>query len=232
MYIDRVKRTVETILNTDNRGNFKPEDFNTILGHVMNEIIENWLSEVNRLVNRENRGLVNSGLENLPDRIREKLLLYLSEATIPVDGSTFPLPSDLRYFDSVYDSNDTEIEMCKNMREFKQLKNFIHTAPTTSYPIGIKKGDLLEVLPTTIVSITLAYLRQPAIPKWTYTIVDGVELFNPSAVDFQDIDMHIGEEENIIRRVLLHFGINLKEDDIQRALQQQEVVETQTENNL
>lgn len=232
MYIDRVKRAVETILNTDNRGNFKPEAFNTILYHVLNEIIENWLVEVNRLTNRENRGLVNGNLENLPDRIREKLMRYAVTETVPVNGSTFPLPTDIRYFDGVYDEFDNEIEMCKNMREFKHIKNYIHTTPTANYPIGIKKGDVIEVLPTTIVNIVVSYLRQPYIPKWTYTIVDGVELFNPSAVDFQDIDMHVAEEENIVRRVLLHFGINLKEDDIQKALQQQEIVEEQKENNL
>lgn len=232
MFIDRVKRVVQIILNTDNRGNFSPSDFNDILHNVINEIFEEYLYEVNRMVNRENRGLINNGLESVPDRIREKLLHFLQEEDIAVSSGVFALPEDIRYFDSVYTDADVEVELCKNMREFKTIKNFIHTTPTTTYPIGIKKGSSLEVLPTDVTDITLYYLRNPLIPKWTYTIVGDVELFNSSAGDFQDIDMHPSEEENIIRRVLLAFGINLKEQDIQTAMAALELNEQQQENTV
>lgn len=230
MFIDRVKRVVQIILNTDNRGNFTPSDFNDILNNVINEIFEEYLYEVNRMVNRENRGLINNGLESVPDRIREKLLHFLQSSDIAVASDVFALPTDIRYFDSVFTDTDVEIELCKNMKEFKLLKNFVHTSPTANYPIGIKIGSNLSVLPDTVEDITLYYLRNPLIPKWTYTIVGDVELFNPSAGDFVDIDMHTSEEENIIRRVLLKFGINLKEQDIQQVMAQHELLETQQEN--
>lgn len=58
-------------------------------------------------------------------------------------------------------------------------------------------------------------MRNPLIPNWTYNIVDDAELFNPSASDFQDIDLHISEENNVLVRTLKRFGINLKEQDLQ-----------------
>jgi uncharacterized protein YpuA (DUF1002 family) len=54
--------------------------------------------------------------------------------------------------------------------------------------------------------------------NWTYNVVGGAELFNPSANDFQDIDLHPSEENNVIVRVLLRFGVNLKENEIQQAI--------------
>lgn len=230
MYIDRVKRVVQIILNTDNRGNFTPSDFNDILKNVIDEIYEDYLYQVNQMVNRENRGLINGELENIPDRIREKLMHYLDDSTVAISSGTFDIPEDLRYFDTVVTADGYDVEMCRNRKEFNTIKGLSHTTPSVYYPLGIKKGTAIEVLPDTVDEVTFYYLRNPLTPKWTYTIVGDVELFNPSANDFQDIDMHISEEENIIRKVCLKFGINLKEGDIQNAMAQYEVNEQQTEN--
>ena len=72
----------------------------------------------------------------------------------------------------------------------------------------------------TIQSVTLSYLRNPIEAKWTYTIVDQVEMYNPSKSDFKEIDIHPSEEADLILRVLQSFGINLKEPELQKVTEQ------------
>ena len=84
-------------------------------------------------------------------------------------------------------------------------------------------GNVLSIAPATDTdTVTLSYLRQIKYPKWTYTTIDDVELFNPDAADFQDADIHPSEENEMVRRVLMAFGVNLKENDIQAFTMQEE----------
>jgi hypothetical protein len=229
--VDRVYKTLLFFANSDIRGNVTPSELRLALNDTVNEIYEEYIFEVNRAVNRENRGLINGGLENISDRIREKIQYYLQDATLTFLTTTFQLPSDLRYFDSMFYNDITEIEMCKNAKEFKLLENTSDALPTIDYPVYLRQGEIVRVLPSTIQSdVTLFYLRKPLLANWTYTIVSGAETFNPSAVGFQDIDMHPSEENNIVLRTLNRFGINLKEQDLQATTTQKESSDFNQEN--
>lgn len=213
--VDRIYQTVLMLANSDIRGNVKPRDLRLALYDVVGEIYEEYFTDLSRATNRQNRGLINSGLENLPDRIREKLQYYLVEdAPLTYASNVFSLPADHRYSDAaIY--NDQEIEFCKNRGHFNLVKNDADAKPSTAYPIGLRVGNTIKVAPATITSgVTLTYLRNQLMPNWTFTMVDGAEVFNSSINGFQDIDMHPGEENNIVIRTLNRFGINLKENDL------------------
>lgn len=229
--VDLVYKTVLTLVNSEIRGNVTPSEFKLLANDVVNEVYEGYLLEINKMVSRENRGYMNSGLENIPDRIREKVLYFLKEATLTYASNLFSLPSDLRYTDSIYYLTN-EIEPCKSMQEFKLVNACKDTTPTTTNPIYIKIGEKIKVLPSTIItSVTANYLRNPIIANWTYVVVNGVEIFNPSAGDFADIDLHSSELTNVIQRILLRFGINLKEQDIQVAVQNKDAQDFQQLNS-
>jgi hypothetical protein len=225
--INRIRETVKTFLNTDGRGNFSPSKFDTILHYVVNNKFEELFFEVNRQLNRQNRGLINGGLENLADKTREKIEHYLMPDTaLTYAAPYFQLPANLRYFDSV-EYNGNPVELCKSNKEFKILQTAV---PTTTWPIGVKIGNVIKIDPSTIVgSVTVSYLRNPVQAKWTYTIIDGVEVFNPSALDYVDVDIHPSEEDDIIIRVLQGFGVELKEQDIQQLTQADKLTEFQQE---
>ncbi len=232
--IDRIFQIVSMLLNTDGRGNVSPQEKNLAINNSVNQIYESYLFEVNRLVNRANRGLSNSALENLPDRIREKILHYLIdfELVYSEDDETFAIPADLRYIDTLF-YNDTEIEPCKNSKEFKAIVNYAMTSPTEQYPIYLQQNNSFKIAPNTIIeNVTLNYLRKPFIAKWTYVVVSNVEIYNPSAGDFQDVDIHPSEEYNIVVKTLLQFGINLKESEVVAIASNLANAETENENNL
>jgi hypothetical protein len=214
--IDKVYKKVLTFTNSDIRGNVKPSDARLAIDDVVHEIIDEYFADVNRLINRENRGLISGGLVNLPDRTREKILHFLKEDVVLVfETPYFKLPTDLQFIDSVFYQSNNEVEFCKDNKEFKLIANYADTKPTINYPIGLLVGDKIKIAPASINnSVTVSYLRKPKFANWTFTVIDGVELFNPSASDFQDIDLHPSEESNVVLRTLKRFGINLKENDL------------------
>lgn len=230
--IDRVYKTLLTLANSDIRGNVKPTDLRLALYDTINEIVGEYFYEVNRMLNRENRGLINGGLENLPDRIREKILYFLVEdEVLTFSDPYFELPSNLRYIDSVFYQDNNEVEFCKHNKEFKLLLNYADTLPTTTNPIGLRVGDNIKIAPTTIQEeVTISYLRNPLVPNWTYIVIDGTELFNPSASDFQDIDLHPSEENRVVLSTLKRFGVNLKENDLTQMIAAREQIEFNQDN--
>lgn len=205
------------LANTDGRGNVKPSDFDKALFNVITEKLEEYPFEINRWQNRENTGLVGNAVENISDLLREKMNHYMTSKVLTFNVDRFELPTDLRYIDSVY-FESALIEPCKNAFEFRHLQNFKYAQPTEQFPIGFVIDKKLLVVPATIdENVTLYYLRLPKVPKWTYQIISGVEVFNPSNPDFQDIDIHPSEEQDIVARLCVKFGLNLKEQDLQVA---------------
>jgi hypothetical protein len=223
--IDLVYQTVKTLANTDVRGNAKPDEMRLLINLVVDEIVSDYFFELEKAINKANKGAGGTALENIPERIREKIMYFLTEDTMVFDDPYFEFPTDLRFTDSI-SYLTTLIEPCKNMKEFRIISNLTDTTPTETYPIYIQLGDKIKVAPDTIVDdVTISYLRKHLVAKWTYTIISGNEVFNPSANDFQDIDLHASEFSNVILKTLLKLGINLKEADIVTYLTQQEQLE-------
>jgi hypothetical protein len=231
--IDRVYQTVKMLANSEVRGNMKPADFDKALYKVMLEKYEEYPFELTKYINRQNRGLVGNGVQNVTAIIRAKMQHFLTSATLAFDNDKFTLPDNLVYLDTeaVFYNNSSKVSLCKDASEFNHLRQFKHTQPSIKYPIGFKIENTIEILPDTIQDkVKVYYLRKPLIPKWTYTVFQGVEMFNPDASDFQDIDMHPSEEDDIVDRLLVKLGINLKEQDLQVAGNNEDVQEENKKN--
>lgn len=219
--IDLVYRTVLTIANSEVRGNVKPSDIRLLINTTVEEIYESYFYELNRMLNRQNKGLVGNGLENIPDLIRDKINHYLQSKEVSLSDSKITLPNDVRYLDDVF-VDEVEVELLKSLREFQVVKN---TANKT-YLIGYKiDANTIVIYPNGYNTATLSYLRKPKVPNWTYFVVNGTEVFNPDANDFQDLDIHQSEVSNVIIKTLQKVGINLKEQDLQAVMTQQQNIE-------
>jgi hypothetical protein len=230
--IDRVYQTVLMLANSDVRGNMKPADFDKAVYNVILEKYEDYLIELNKALNRQNRGLVSNGVENTADIIRAKMDHYLTSAPLAFDTNKFILPSDMNYVESYVYDGTTKITTCKNFSEFSHLKQSKQVKPTISFPICFKIKNTIEVAPDSIEDKVVAYyMRKPIPPKWTYNEIFGAAVFNPDASDFQDIDIHPSEEDDIVSRLLVKFGINLKEEDLKIAGNNDEIQEENKKNS-
>lgn len=231
--IDRVIQTVRMLANTEVRGNMKPADVDKAIYQTMLELYEQYPFELNKWTNRQNKGLVGAGQQNIVDLIAEKMNYYFKSAPMVYDTDKFTLPTDLRYLDSIiYTTANSEVILSKNAAEFNKLKRFKHTQPSIDYPIGLREENKIEVLPVTInANVVVNYRRSPKTPKWTYVVINGAEMFNPSAPDFVDIDMHPSEFTEIVNGVCQKFGINLKEEDLKAAADGEEIQKFNIENS-
>lgn len=227
--IDRVYKTLNTLANTDMRGNAKPDEIRLLINQSVNEIVDSYFTELNRAVSRENIGRINNNLENIPDRIREKILHFEKRESVAknLDG-TFPIPNDLLFIDTVevgYAGKGTGktnyylAEETKHRSEYITIKR---VNASKQYPVYFKLGNVLEIAPDGDYSVRIHYLRKHKIAKWSFVVVNGQELVNPGASDFQDIDLHPSEEMNVIIKTAEKLGINLKEQDLVQIAMQKE----------
>ena len=226
--IDRIKKKVEFFINTEMRGNFTPGKFELALHDAIQARNEEYFYDLNRLIVRENRGVITGGIANIPDTYSEKILHYLEESEpVTAENNRVELPSDWRYLDESEILDGGSMEFCRNKREFNIQKSLA----TTQYPVYTIIGKNILIAPIEDAEeVSISYLRNIKYPKWTYTKVNDVELFNPDASDFQDADIHSSEEDEMVRRVLMAFGVNLKESDLLSYTMQQESTDFNQDN--
>ncbi len=191
-----------------------------LINQTVEELYEELFFEVNRLINRQNRSLLNTVLENTTEKIRERIQHYLTDKTLTSNTNIFDIPKEVRFFDTVL-FGSTFIELSKNNKEFLLSQDDV----CEQYPIGLKTHNKLTVLPKSIHEIKITYLRNPRPAKWTFKTIGEKDIFNPTASDFADIDIHSSQEEDLIISVLQKLGINLKDKDIQVVTQRDELRE-------
>ncbi|CAL2094777.1 hypothetical protein [Tenacibaculum sp. 190524A02b] len=218
--VDKVHKVIKALSNTESIGNTKPESIDLFINQSVEEMYEELFFDVNRAVNRQNRGLINTGLESTVEKIREKQQHYLEIKVLQSGSGIFNLPTDLRYFDTLY-YDKSIVELCKSYKEFLLSKE----NASFEYPIGLKASNTITIYPDVIKDIQITYLRNPIPAKWTYLNYNGAALFDPSKLDFRNIDIHPSAIDDLVIKVLNKLGINLKEKDIIAVTQREELRE-------
>ena len=85
-------------------------------------------------------------------------------------------------------------------------------APSKEYPICALYAQYLQFYPENLVAPNFTYLRQPKVPQWGFTIVNGREVYDPAnSVDWEFPDEVHNE---ICIKVLSYIGIKLRESDL------------------
>lgn len=225
--INNIYELLKTIMNKELRGNLTPTEFNLIAKQVQYEIYRGYFDDEARDKYKEKRGLSSKGYANLSLNQRQRIDKFSAKATLTYSAPNFVLPANLYLIkDFGIDYNGTVVEEMEG-----QYMGFLGkslAAPSTTFPVYEQVGDLITISPATIVdTVTCRYIRTPLDPKWTYNVVSGTELYNPSANDFQDFELHVSEFSNIVIRMLSYFGINIRETEVTQyaeALKQKEEV--------
>ena len=154
------------------------------------------------------------GFANLSFNQRQRIEQFAAKATLTYNSPNFDLPANLYMIkDHGIDYNGTVIDEIEGQYVGFAGKSLM--APSTTFPTYELIGNQISVSPSTIITgVTCRYVRVPADPKWTYTVVSNTELFNPAAGDYQDFELHPSEFSNIVIRMASYFGINLKEEQV------------------
>jgi len=219
--IDRIYKFIQTISNNELDGNISPQEFNLELNNSVQEINEDNIFQLNRVLYKEKRGGTRRfSVGDLSGKLREKIMYYHDvdvAERINEGGKFFALPDRLRYLDTV-EYNNKDVEPVNSRRHFFSVVGFKDTKPSLDYPIYLRIANKIMLEPYDFPeendTVTVWFLRKPKYARWTYQNIQGTEVYNPDAEDFQDVDIHNTEEYNLTVKLLHRLGINLKEQQL------------------
>ena len=121
-----------------------------------------------------------------------------------------------------------------------KLEDFIESeqSPLTKSshdrPVYYHTGSGFRFVPTiapTGTEYRIDHIHKPIPPNWTYVIDPTTKnaLYNPSASDHQDFELHISEEPNLVIKVLELAGIVIKQPDLYQVGDKEEIQTVQQE---
>lgn len=214
--IDVVYKTLLTIINKENQGYVTPEEFNIIANNVQNEIFRNYFESINKDKIKEVRGYSTQGYGNLNFNERQRLDNFARTVVLSKDDqSEYVLPEDV-YF--IEDKGITSVIQGQVIEEVEKTTiGFVLNSsakPTIQNAIYEKYSDKIKIHPSTVQDISIRYIKTPNAPKWTYFSTSTSQLFDSSNPSYQDFELHESEFSNIVNRMLVYFGINLRESEI------------------
>lgn len=243
--INDVRNTVLSVLSKDNRGYITPEEFNLFAKQAQLEIFEQYFYNYSNHLNKRNARLDNSGYSDIPDRLAEVIDRFLIDVQLSYDGPSgkFYAPGDdniltPKQYQAIrltY-NNKTEIEKIA-FNKILYLVNSNLTAPTEKYPVYTlnnynSSSASISVYPNTITSdVTMAYVRHPFDPKWTYVSLSGGEpIFDQSASDYQDFELPLSDMPTVTFKILQYAGVSIGENDVVQIMDSKEMEEVQQKN--
>lgn len=111
------------------------------------------------------------------------------------------------------------------------LNNSLLTAPTPMFPAYTTEGILMDVFPDSINSVgrvKTQYIRYPKDPKWTYvTLINGEPSFDPTQPDYQDFELAMDSESDLILKILQYAGVSIRDSDIYQFANNEEAQDNQ-----
>lgn len=115
-------------------------------------------------------------------------------------------------------SNITEIEKVSQNKIF-YLNATPLTSPSILFPAYVLGGDNITVYPSDVLvngTVISQYIRYPKDPNWTYfdLISNGEPSFNQTAVDYQDFELPISDQTNLINKILQYAGLSIRDKDV------------------
>ena len=232
--INNVRRTVLSILNKNNYGYISPDDFNNFARVAQREVFENYFFQFNKENNKINSRVAGSGHADNRERYNGEIdkFIVLDNPTAGTGNNNFILPSLSTNGDDIFKivsvSTAAEAQKVSNT-EFRRLNMSDLTAPAVWSPIYTVNGNVLTMGggATTIYTETevdIEYIRYPRDPQWTYiNIAGGEPIFDSMANDFQDFEVGIAEETELINKILQMAGMSIREIAVVQQAGQEEV---------
>lgn len=210
--IDRIYRTVLSILNKEQRGYITPEEFNQFAQQAQVEIYEGYFYELGRAVGTY--GQMMDDFTNIPDHVMEKLQPFRAESTLNVELGVATLPNDLYRLGEVF--RGTVIVDMADHKMIRYIVNSPLTAPTTTQPVYTRTGNILNIYPPTIGVVDIEYIKELAtIPTWAGTTINGQLVNNPTdTVEFELVDT---EEPELMAKILSYAGVSVRANDVAQA---------------
>ena len=235
--INRVYQKVLAIANKEQRGYITPQEFNLFADKAQMEIFGLYFHQVNNAERKPKNQMLYSDIVEMTE---EKLHPFHVDTTVNVDATgVLTLPSDVHKLISITRANGTILNPV-NKTEINYIDNNPLTKPTLKRSVFVREDvnsltifpaptsstfnvstDVTNDSPSTTFEaegFEVSYYKRPTPPNWAYVLAGGNKaLYNASATDLQDFELHSSEEEEVVSRILVSAGVMMKQPDVQQS---------------
>lgn len=164
-----------------------------------------------------------------------------SAFVVSVDSETQLTISSNNFLTGSFEGTSYSILSTKGITEIERVSQnkifYLNSTPLTApgllfpaYVLGgansVNTGNTITVYPDSIVNdgtVVSQYIRYPKDPNWTYTtLTAGEPLFDESATDYQDFELPLSDQVNLINKILQYAGMSIREITLTQFGQAQE----------
>jgi len=236
--VDRVYQKVLALANKEQRGYITPQEFNLFADYAQMEIFEQYFYDSNQFKRVPGN---DSEYHDMVDLIDEKLYPFKKSDSVTNSSSidSYYRLGDVYVEESGYspaNANPFSKSVCvEEIRQGDLIKtqNSPLTRATDKRPIYYIQDGKIYFLPAAAPNngnYRAYYIQKPTKVNWTYLIGNNQNaLYNPSASDHQDFELHISEEKNLIIKILQLAGVSMKDYNLAQLAGQKEASVKQQE---
>ncbi len=239
--INNVRKTVLSVLNKNNYGYISPDDFNMYARQAQLEVFEQYFYNLNKANNAVNMRKVGVGYEGLNDKLTQDIDKFHVTAELAVSGDGFAAPSIATTNDVAFKIMGLDLyDTAPSTKAFVGTAELISqaklrplmasnlTAPSYSSAVYVENQGIITPYPEfdtpTLGQVEARYVRYPKDPKWTYMAFgNGEPLFDATATDFQDFEVSLSEETELINKILQMAGMSIREIEAVKQAGSEEV---------
>lgn len=227
--VNKVYRTVLSIINKEGRGFLTPDQFNRIGRQVQLDLLEKAFFDYNKALNKEKSNIINNGYADIPKNIKEKIDVFAKEASLTINTGVAAVPADLYRIVNISTANRTINIDETTKSEISYINSSKLTAPTASYPVYYREAGNIKLFPTSISSAVIDYIKTPTDPAWNFTSgANGSYSYNSStSINFE---LHESDEVDLVIKILGYAGVIIKDPTIIQVASNEENKIIQLEN--
>ncbi len=244
--VNTVYQKVLALANKEQRGYITPQEFNLFADHAQKEIFEQYFYDVNQFKRIPGN---NTDYSDMINNLEEKISLFevynkqvdVNNTFGGVDlGTEIPDLYRLGMVRVRYNMQDSRIAEEIQLKDLplygdSALTRWSKKRPVyTRYNTDVDRIDRLRLYPApsndnTVDRVLVSYVRKPLTPKWGYVVVNNKALYNGSAADLQDFELHASEESELVYRILFMAGVAIEKPQLSQFAAQSQSAAVQQE---
>ena len=236
--VDTVYQRVLALANKEQRGYITPQEFNLLANQAQMQIFESYFYDKNMRERLEPEAEHDITESNISELLDAKLSPF--KESLPVtSGHTFPSTTTVssvaydifqtgRVFYNDHVCRKVDINEAERMK--RSIRHIMDTDPiyadnrVTGRDIVVYAGSSTEKTS----GVTVECFRVPKTVNWTWTVVNNQALYNASAADLQNFELHKGEQETLVIKILELAGIVLNKIGLVQTAANKDQLEEQT----
>ncbi len=220
--VDKVYKTVLSILNKESRGFLTPDEFERIGSQVQLDILDQNFHDYNKAVIKASAGRAVEDYGNIPEKIQHKIDPFFAQADITLTNGIGTLPTDVYKTINISITNKT-IQLEKvNKSKLSYLLSSPLTKPTTSFPVYYQRATDIIVEPAlsdgswTLGNLLIEYIKTPDDVNWNHTVSASTgALTAPDPMT--DFTLHESDRVQLILGILKYAGLVIEDPAVIQA---------------